>query len=49
MSSSIMMPLVALALLASEWTDAAAQGDRAQVVFADPAEISTFIRKECPQ
>lgn len=25
------------------------QGDRAQVVFADPTEISTFIRKECPQ
>lgn len=25
------------------------QGDRAQVVFADPAEISAFIRKECPQ
>lgn len=24
------------------------QGDRAQVVFADPAEISPFIRKECP-
>jgi len=23
------------------------QGDRAQIVFADPAEISTFIRKEC--
>jgi len=23
-------------------------GDRAQVVFAAPAEISTFIRKECP-
>lgn len=25
------------------------RGDRAQVVFADPAEISPFIRKECPE
>lgn len=24
------------------------QGDRAQVVFADPGEISSFIRRECP-
>ena len=24
------------------------RGDRAQVVFADPAEISAFIKKECP-
>jgi len=25
------------------------RGDRAQVVFADPVEISTYIRKKCPR